>query len=146
MSIRDDGIRDEARERQAQLAAERAEREHLPPGGDPEVERYRLIVRALREPVAPGLPEDFAARVAAQAEAAASRPGFEARLTGVLMWVLLIVGVLFAGRLCVEALQVVAAWFVEIPAMRILVFAGLCIGAAWALDLGWSARRAMHHG
>ena len=44
--------------------AERAEREGLPAGRDPRVDRYRLIVRALRQPLEPRLPADFDTHVA----------------------------------------------------------------------------------
>ena len=70
---------DAARERewQAQEHALRAERLGLDPAaGDARVRRYRLLARALREPMPDALPADFAQRMAAQVAAApAQRPG-----------------------------------------------------------------------
>ena len=76
----------QARDRDMRLQAEadRAEREALAPGGDPRVDRYRLVVRALRRPLQPQLPADFAARVAAMASRTCAKAcdGFEDWLVG----------------------------------------------------------------
>lgn len=55
------------REWRLQERALREERLASADGGDAEVEAYRRIVRALREPVPDALPPDFAKSVAAQA-------------------------------------------------------------------------------
>lgn len=55
------------RQARLQALAEQAERQGLAPGGDVEVDRHRLVLRALRQPPAARLPADFAARVAARA-------------------------------------------------------------------------------
>jgi len=51
-----------------QDAAARAEREQLP-SGDPQVDAYRLIWRALKQPLPVSLPADFAQQVARKLQA-----------------------------------------------------------------------------
>lgn len=68
---------DTASEREwlAQERAVRAERLGLDPNGDDaRVQRYRLIARALRQPPAEALPDDFAQQVAALAMQASAPP------------------------------------------------------------------------
>jgi hypothetical protein len=87
---------DAAREREwlAQENAMRRERLHLDPhGDDARTKRYRMLARALRQPLDENLPPDFARQLAAQVGAA--RPtsrgaGFELGLTAVLCLALLV--------------------------------------------------------
>ena len=74
-------------ERQARLQAlaESAEKQGLPAAGDPEVDSYRLVLRALRQPPAAGLPADFAARVAARAVQAGDGERLEDGLMSLLL-------------------------------------------------------------
>jgi hypothetical protein len=67
---------DAASEREwlAQETALRRERLHLDPAGDDaRSRRYRLLARTLREPLAGGLPVDFAQQVAARVAASPKR-------------------------------------------------------------------------
>lgn len=60
--------RDEAEEREwaLQEQALRAERLKLDPSRDKELQRYRTVMHALRQPLDENLPPDFAAQIAAQ--------------------------------------------------------------------------------
>jgi hypothetical protein len=131
-------IDDLDREARAQAEAERAERTNATAGGDPRVDRYRLIVRALRQPLQPQLPADFAARVVAAAAGAEQGDGFEDWLV-VLLMLGLGLGALF---FVVPALAVFVHSMVSIrlPAMpwHQLTIALACIGVVWAIDSGWT--------
>ena len=50
-----------------QRAAEQAEKSATPLG-NPEVDAYRLVIRAVRQAPLPAVPEDFAARVASRSD------------------------------------------------------------------------------
>jgi hypothetical protein len=130
--------KDIERDARAQAEAVRAEHAGLPAGGDARVDRYRLIVRALREPVLPELPAGFAARVAARLERAPAGGGFEERVTGILVSMLGIVALVFAGPICFDALRILLATVLATPALQSIAAAGVCIGAVWLLDRGWS--------
>lgn len=134
---------DAAQEREwlAQERAMRRERLRLDPAGDDaRGRRYRLLARALREPLPDALPADFAQQMARRVAAvptrrAASGTAFEFALTLAL-----------ATALAVAAGVVVAmygsAWlpsFVTIlptphaPATRWLLALAGCLGASWLL-------------
>lgn len=73
-------------ERQLQARAEQAERDGLPASGDTPVDRYRLVLRALRQPVPLALSEDFSAGVMQRIQAHERRSAREdAVVTGVLV-------------------------------------------------------------
>ena len=118
----------------AQNEAERAEREQAAVSGDPRVDRYRLIVRALRQPLHPQLSADFAARVAAAAEQREHIDGFEDWLIVGLLFVMGIGGLLFVG----PTLENIAHTMISIalPPLpwRQVTMAVLCIGIVWAID------------
>lgn len=129
------------------LAQERAmQRERLqldPAGDDARSRRYRLLARALREPLPDALPPDFAQQLARRvaaipARGVASGTSFEAALMLVL-----------ATALTVATVAVVAiygsAWlpsFTTIlptphaPATRWLLALGGCLGVSWLLEQG----------
>jgi hypothetical protein len=91
---------DAAREREwlAQENAMRRERLHLDPhSDDARTKRYRMLARALRQPLDENLPPDFARQLAAQVGAANATPrpasgsgNFELGLTAVLCLALLV--------------------------------------------------------
>ncbi|MGH8157110.1 MAG: hypothetical protein ACREPQ_03245 [Rhodanobacter sp.] len=140
---------DPAREREwlAQEQAMRRERLHLDPAhDDPRMRRYRLLARALREPLQDTLPVDFARHVAAQVNAQPIRqPLAGTRLELVLTFVLGIIFVLAAGTV---TLIYGSAWLPSISAALpapdpsatrwLLAFAG-CIGTSWLLGT-WQQR------
>jgi hypothetical protein len=126
------------REARAQAEAERAERTNAAASGDPRVDRYRLIVRALRQPLPPQLPADFAARVVATAARAEQDDGFE---DGLVMLLMLGLG-LGALFFVVPALAVFVHSMVSIQLPAIpwhqFALALICIGGVWAIDSGWA--------
>jgi acetyl esterase/lipase len=135
---------DDAAHEREWLAQERAmQRERLqldPAGDDARSRRYRLLARALREPLPDALPADFAQQLATRVAATPARqaaPGrsFESTLTLAL-----------ATALAVAAGVMVAihggAWlpsFVTLlpaphaPATRWLLALAGCLGASWLL-------------
>jgi hypothetical protein len=120
-----------------QAEAEIAERGGLATGRDPEVDRHRLIVRALRQPLEPQLPDDFAVRVAKLA-AHRSGTGVEDFLLTSLLLVLGIVALLFVGPALAKAAQMIVSS--QLPAQlswRPLGTAAVCIGLVWMIDSGW---------
>lgn len=131
------------REWQAQERALQAERLGLDPSnGDERVRRYRLLARALREPMPHALPADFARRMAARVAAAPARAGADdSRLEFVLIGTLVAVMVVAAG---VVVADYGSAW---LPAFRRLLPAsgapatdwmlalGACLGVSWLLGL-----------
>ena len=129
-----------------QLLAEQAEKQGLPPGGNAALDGYRLVVRALRQPLAQQLPADFAARVAARVAARAGAPEESTRLEDWLMSLLLLV---LAGTGLFYVQPVMAEVFsqlhVRLPAIPwpLLGAAAASVAVAWALDrgaIGWHQR------
>ena len=131
------------REWQAQERAMQAERLGLDPSnGDARVRRYRVLARALREPMPSALPADFAQQMAARVAVAQARSKtHDSHLEFALMGALI-------ATLAVAAIVVIAdygsAW---LPAFRQLLPAtgspstswmlalGGCIGASWLVGL-----------
>ena len=142
---------DPARERewQAQERALDAERHGLDPAADnARVRRYRLLARALREPMPVALPADFARRMAARVTAAPVRQhAAEARLESTLASTLVVMLVVAGG---VVLAYYGSAWLPTFrsllpssgtPATGWLLALGGCLGASWLLGL-W--QRHMH--
>ena len=135
-------------EEQARLQqlAEQAERQRLPASGDPSLDSYRLVIRALRQPLRLELPSDFAARVAARATV----PEESSRLEDWLMSLLLLV--LAGGGLFYVApvmAGVASQLDIHLPAVpwHLLAAAAASIAVAWALDRGaisWRQRTHAH--
>lgn len=125
---------DHDHEMRRQDAAERAEREHAAAGGDPRVDRYRLIVRALRQPLHPQLPADFPARVAAAAEQSEHGDGLEDWLVVGLLLVMGIGGLLFVGPTLANVAHTMVG--ISLPSLpwHQVTMAVLCIGIVWAID------------
>ncbi len=124
--------------------AERAEREGLAAGRDPRVDRYRLIVRALRQPLEPQLPADFAARVARLAMRR-DGDGFEDVMVSLLLLVMGLGALFFLGPVLVNAARTVVD--VSLPPLpwRQAAMAAICIAAVWAMEHGWMRVQADSH-
>ncbi len=126
------------REWQAQERALRCERLHATDSGDPRVARYRLIVRALRQPLPEALPADFAAQMARLAGArAALDVGVEQRLMQALVAALALaigVVVLLYGQAAWQA--VLAVWpQSSARASQWALALAACVGLTWTFEL-----------
>ena len=131
-------------ERQAalQARAEQAERQQLPAGADASVDRYRLVLRALRQPLAAQLPADFARQTAARVTLAEEKTSLEDWLTTLLMLALAVAGLVFVAPVMG---RVVGQLHVELPSIPwpLLAAAGVSVALAWAVDRGaitWRGR------
>lgn len=137
---------DAASEREwlAQESAMRRERLHLDPAGDDaRSRRYRLLARALREPMPDGLPADFAQQLAARV---AVSPKAAPRIEVVLM-IALVVALVFAAAGATVIYG--SAWLPsfsailpapQAPAIRWLLALAGCLGVSWLLGQ-WRPRR-----
>ena len=137
---------DAASEREwlAQERAMRRERLHLDPAGDDaRSRRYRLLARALREPMPDGLPADFAQQLAARV---AVSPKAAPRIEVVLM-IALVVALMIAAA----GVTIIygSAWLPsfsailpapQAPAIRWLLALAGCLGVSWLLGQ-WRPRR-----
>jgi anti-sigma factor RsiW len=134
---------DAANEREwlAQERAMRRERLQLDPAGDDaRSRRYRLLARALREPLPEALPADFAQRLAARVAAIPARraaPGrsFESTLMLALATVLAVaagaVVAIYGGAWLPSFLTLLPT--PHAPATRWLLALAGCLGASWLL-------------
>ena len=131
------------REWLAQESAMRRERLHLDSASDDaRSRRYRLLARALREPMPEGLPADFAQQVAARV---AASPKAAPRIEVVLMIALVATLVIVAAGVTVIY---GSAWLPsfsailpapQAPASRWLLALAGCLGASWLLGQ-WQRR------
>ena len=118
-----------------QSQAELAERLGSPPGRDAELERHRLVIRALSRPLGVDLQPDFAARMATLVEASEEHAGVEDWLTMALMLAMAVAGLAYV--LPVLA-QVGSRLHMTLPSLPwpLLAGAAASIVVAWALDRG----------
>src|SRR5207342_2902105 len=130
-------VHDREHEQRLQAEAEAAERQQLPPGANPAVNQYRLVLRALRQPPGAALPPDFAARVARRALFAEERGSMEDWMVTVLM-LALAAGALFYLQPVLA--QVAGVFQVSLPALPwpLLFAAAAAVGVAWLIDQGAS--------
>jgi hypothetical protein len=131
--------RDLDAEGRLQAQAELAERQQLPPGGDPQVDRYRLVMRALRQPLALSLPANFAAQVATRVAAPEDSHKLEDWLVTVLLLAMAVAGILFVEPVMAE---IVGRLHYSLPTLPwpLLGVAAVSVAVAWALDVsasGW---------
>ena len=135
--------RDREQEIRLQALAEQAERQRAPASGDPLLDSYRLIIRALQQPPAAQLPVDFAARVEARLPAAEEKASFED-------WLMtsLLLGMGVTGMFYIQpVIAVLASQFhFRIPSLPwpLLAAAAASVVVAWALDrgaIGWRNSR-----
>lgn len=134
---------DPAHEREwlAQERAMRRERLQLDPAGDDgRSRRYRLLARALREPLPEALPADFAQQLAARVAAAparraASSGAFESTLALVLALVLAVAAGAVVAIYGSTWLPSFAALLPSphAPATRWLLTLAGCLGVSWLL-------------
>lgn len=120
-----------------QAEAERAERMGLPAGTNATVDRYRLVMRALRQPLAAQLPADFAARLAARVVQPEERGSSEDWLVSILLFGLGVAGLVYLQPVMAS---VMAGMHFNLPRVPwpLLVGGAVAIGVAWALDRGAS--------
>ena len=142
---------DAAREREwlAQECAMRRERLHLDPiSDDAHTQRYRLLARALRQPLPHTLPADFAQHLAAQVAASparrtASGTRFEFALLLALATILAVasgaVVAIYGGTWLPSFVAILPA--PQTSANRWLLALLGCLGASWLLGL-WQQRHA----
>jgi hypothetical protein len=97
------------------------------------VDRYRLVMRALRQPLEPRLPADFDSRVAEMA-LLREGDGFEDLMVSLLMLAMGIGGLLFIGPSLAKMAQSIVS--ISLPPLpwHQLVMAAICIGVVWAVD------------
>ena len=131
----DDRRSDERREREwaLQERAFDAERHGEPADGEARLQRYRAVARALREPIVPALPMDFARIVARRARADAELAGrLELRIAVAMIALLGLVGLFWLtrdGGAALAAVPVVTnSWVLALVA---------CVGTS-ALVQWWS--------
>jgi hypothetical protein len=132
--------RDREFEEGLQAEAEAAERQQLPAGANASVDEYRLVLRALRQPLFDGLPRDFADRVARRAIYSEERGSSEDWIVTGLLLALAVGAVYYLQPLLV---QIVGAFHVSLPTLPwpLLFAAALAVACAWAVDQGLHRRR-----
>jgi len=130
--INQQGLEQQAR---LQAQAELAERQQLPPSGDPALDRYRLVIRALNQPVAAQLPADFAARIAARVGFSEERSSLEDWLMTGLMLVLAVSGLFYMRPVMASILD---QFHFQLPSLPwpLLGATVVSVAVAWALDRG----------
>jgi len=118
-----------------QDAAERAERLGLAPGANPAVDRYRLVMRAMRQPLAAQLPADFAARIAARIVLPEERGSVEDWLVSVLLLAVGVAGLLYLQPVMADVLASMHFALPKVP-WPLLVASGIAVAVALAVDWG----------
>jgi hypothetical protein len=131
--------RDLETEGRLQQQAELAELQRLPPSGDPQIDRYRLVMRALRQPLALSLPANFAAQVAARVVLPEDNHKLEDWLVTVLLLAMAVAGILFVEPVMVG---IIGRLHFSLPTLPwpLLGVAAVSVAVAWALDVsatGW---------
>ena len=123
------------RDARLQAEAERAERNGLAPGANAGVDRYRLVMRALRQPLAVQLPADFAARVSARIVLPEERGSVEDWLVSVLLLAVGVAGLLYLQPVMAEVLASMNFRLPTVP-WPLLLAGGVAMSVAWAVDQG----------
>ena len=130
-----------AQQERLQAAAERAERERLP-SGDLQVDAYRLVLRALKQPLSESLPVDFAQQVARKLQAREEAARLEDWLTGVLLVTMAIGAAVFALPPLAAVLALALRSTAAQPVPWLLIFvAALGMTAAWLADIALVSKR-----
>lgn len=121
------------RELRLQAAAEQAERLGQPAGVDPELDRHRLVIRALNRPTALQLPADFAARLAKRIELAEEKSGVEDWLMTLLLLGVGVIGLVYMQPVIALVVQRV---HIEVPQLPwpMIAATGAAIAVAWIVD------------
>jgi hypothetical protein len=118
-----------------QSEAERAERMGSPPGANPAVDRYRLVMRALRHPLPAQLPADFAVRLAARVVQPEAHGGIEDWLVSLVLLGVGVAGLAYLQPVMASVLESVHFRLPGVP-WPLLVGAIVAIGVAWVVDRG----------
>jgi hypothetical protein len=126
-----------------QARAELAEQQQLPAGGDPAVDSYRLVIRALKQPPPEQLPANFAARVAMHAGFSEESSSLEDWLMTGLMLALAVTGLFYIRPVMANVLGQLHFQMPNLP-WPLLVAAAVSVGLAWALDRGAISRFHRH--
>ena len=126
------------RQARLQLQAEQAERQRLPARGDSELDAYRLVIRALRQPLAAQLPADFAARVAKRIELPEDKSSLEDWLVTVLLLGMAVGGLIYMQPVMATVVSRLQFDLPSLPSLPwpLLGAAIASVGVAWALDRG----------
>ena len=127
-------------EARLQALAEQAEREGAGASGDPQMDRYRLVARALRQPLVHDLPVDFTARVLVRIAQMEERAGFEDAVTIMLLLVMAVVGLVVAAPFFGAMASQFHLAMPALPWAQLLASA-LCIGGFWLLDRKFTPSR-----
>jgi hypothetical protein len=129
------------RQEKLQAAAERAEREGLP-AGDPQVDAYRLVWRALKQPLPIALSADFAQQVARKLQMREEAAGLEQWLTNLLLITMAVGAAIFAlPPLAATLAPVLRATVVQPMPWSLLFVAALGMAAVWLADIAMSTKR-----
>ena len=132
---------DRQQQEKLQDAAERAERERLP-AGDPQVDAYRLIWRALKQPLPISLPADFAQQVASKLQAREESAGLEQWLTNILLVTMAVGAGIFAlPPLAATLAPMLRATAAQPMPWSLIFVAALGMAAVWLTDVAVSAKR-----
>jgi len=124
-----------------QNAAERAERERQP-AGDPQVDAYRLIWRALKQPLPISLPADFAQQVARKLQVREEAAGLEQWLTNFLLVTLAVAAAFFAlPPLATTLAPVLRATAAQPMPWSLILVAAFGMAAVWLTDAAVTAKR-----
>ena len=124
-----------------QDAAERAEREHLP-AGDPQVDAYRLVWRALKQPLPVSLPADFAQQVLRKLQAREEAAGLEQWLTNILLVMMAVAAAIFGlPPLAATLARVLRATAAQPMPWSLMFVAALAMAAVWLADLALAGKR-----
>lgn len=121
--------------------AERAERERLP-AGDPQVDAYRLVWRALKQPLPVSLPSDFAQQVLRKLQIREEAAGFEQWLTNALL-VMMAIGAAIFGLppLAATLARVLRATAAQPMPWSLMFVAVLGMVAVWLVDVALAGKR-----
>lgn len=126
---------DHDREARLQAAAERAERLGLPSGTDAELDRQRLVIRALRQEPLPQLSANFARGMAVLVARRDKRIAPEDWMMTVLMGVLGIGGLVYMLPIMAKVMGEMHLSLPRLP-WPMVVATVVAIAAAWAVDQG----------
>jgi hypothetical protein len=134
------------RDARLQAQAEAAERAGLGASGNAGVDRYRLVLRALRQPLEAQLPAGFAAQVAARVAHPEERTAFEDWLVSVALLALGVTGLFYLQPVMATVLAGVHVSLPPVP-WHLLAAAAAAVAVAWLVDRGasrWKQDHAHH--
>ena len=123
------------REARLQAAAENAERLGLPSGSDPELDRQRLVLRALRQEPLPQLSANFARGMAVLVARRDKKIAPEDWMMTVLMGALGLGGLFYLMPIMAKLLGEMHLSVPRLP-WPMVIATVVAIAAAWAVDQG----------